>query len=224
MTGDPKAQTYIREAKSRGASDEALRLVLLESGWSERSVRRELAAYYASQFGPGPARPRDPAASSPLDAFLYLLSSGTLISWVSGALVLASGLIDRWLPDPTATGNQPTMDAQGLIYAVAVILVTTPIYLGVMGVIHRRLKLGVSGWSSPPRLWVLSGTLLAGVATILGFVIEFLAKILSGEHTAASVLKALFALALIGGLVAYYVRWLKSSPTEGAPPEAVPTP
>lgn len=224
MTGDPKAQTYIREAKSKGASDEALRLVLVESGWSERNARRELAAYYVSEFGPVPDRGRDPAASNPLDAFLYLLSSGTLISWVSGALVLASGLIDRWIPDPTATGNYQTMDAQGLIYAVAVILVTTPIYLGVMAVLHRRLKLGVSGWASPPRLWVLSGTLLVGVATILGFVIEFLAKTLSGEHTSASILKALFALALIGGLVVYYIRWLKASPTEDASPEVAPAP
>lgn len=223
LTGDPDTQAFIREAKSKGASDETLCLVLVESGWSERNARRELAAFYASEFGTVPPRTRDPAASNPLDAFLYLLSSGTLVSWVSGVLVLASGLIDRWLPDPTFRADPRTFDAQGMIYAVAVILVTSPIYLGVMAVLHRRLRLGVTGWASPPRLWILSGTLLVGVATILGFVIEFLAKTLSGDHTAASVAKALFALALVGGLTVYYIRWLRTTPSNAVAQEATPT-
>jgi len=192
----------LKAAKKAGASDETLIAILKEHGWSDRTAKEELVAFYTQSIGLALPRRKDSQSSDALDGFLYVFASGTLIVWVTAALVLASALIRQTLDAPTYGV------AFELEWGLAALLTAGPIYLGLMIVISKRLRQGTTTMRSTVRQWVLSATLLVGVATILGYVISYMSSLLSGEHSLTAILNLAFALALVGGITAYYVTWL----------------
>ncbi len=213
MVDESDSRSFISLAKRGGVSDETVLLILRERGWNERRAREELVAYYEDSLGIATPVRADAASSNPLDGFLYVFATGTLISWVVATLNLTNTLVDQALPSVREGRGSESGLAGMVVWATATLLVTGPTYLVLMGILHRRLKAGATAWASPVRLWVLSATLLLGVATILGYVIGAIALILGGEPSLASGLKTLVALGLVGGLVAYYLRWLRARGT-----------
>ena len=209
MVNETATGSFISRAKQGGVSDETVLLILRERGWSERRAREELVAFYEGSLGLTTPIRADAPSSNPLDGFLYVFATATLIAWVVSTLNLANDLIDQWFPPASLARNQPTGATEVLVWATATLLVTGPTYLVLMGILHRRLKAGATSWGSPVRLWVLSATLLLGVATIIGYVIGAIALILGGDPSMASGLKTAIALLLVGGLVTYYLRWLR---------------
>ena len=206
MEQDPKV--FIREAKARGADDGTVLLLLAESGCPESDARRALAQFHADALGITLPVYVPPTTSNPLDAFLYLFSGFTLLSWVSSALYIGAVLIDRAFPQSTDRvwfGDIGEM----LIMPLSTIIITAPIYLALMVLLFRRLSEGITGPESEPRQWVISGTLLTGVGTVLTYIIIYVAQILGGEGTVNGFAKTSFAVILVGGLIAFYVHWLR---------------
>ncbi len=195
----------LRAAKAEGASDETLVSILREHGWSERTARKELVDFYTSSTDVNLPKRSDPQSSAPLDAFLYIFSSGTLIIWVTSALMLFSTLIDQTFPDPTASYYG---SGREIVSALAGLLTATPLYVGLMIILFKRLKTGATSFRSPVRLWVLSVSLLVGVGTILGFFIDYLASLLGGTQTLGDTLKLALTVLLVGGLCTFYISWL----------------
>lgn len=206
MALDPAA--FVREAKARGASDETVLVLLTESGCPERDARVAVARYNAETLGIALPPFVQPTATNPLDAFLYVFAGCTLISWVSSALYIISALIDRAFPPPGRVFYEG--EAEFLIFPLATILTTSPIYIALMVLLLQRMHSGVTSAFSKPRQWVISGTLLIGVATILTYVIVFVAAILAGKGTLAGFWKTTSAILLVGGLMTFYIRWLQS--------------
>jgi len=201
----PHVAEVLQAAKAAGASDETLIAILREHGWSDRTARTEVVSFYSQRAGIEIPRRRDSQSSDALDGFLYIFASGTLITWVTASIALFSTLIDQQFP-PTRESYYGT--GSGIVWALASLITTIPLYLGLMLIIFHRLKTGVTTLRSTVRQWVLSGTLLVGVATIIGYVISYLASLLGGEQTTGSSIKAAFALVLVGGISAYYLIWL----------------
>lgn len=209
MSRSEDLERFVEAAKSRGAPDEAVLLVLAEAGWPEREVRRALARYYVSALGPPPSRgPKSGASAHPLDAFLYVVASGSLIAWVSSVLVVVGYSVDRAF-GVVGPGGETAWRIESLLRAVATLIVTAPLYLGLLAVLRSRLRAGITAPNSPPRVWVLSGTLVIGVTTLLGFLVDAIADLLMGESTIASSIKTAISLALVGALTAAYLRWLQ---------------
>ena len=213
MDAPKDGTTFIEEARRAGLPDTTILLLLTDRGWSERRARAELAAYYERTLGLTAPVLKD-RASNPLDGFLYVLSSGTLISWVVAVLETARVIIDDRFPAPDAS-SLGAWEIATVTWSGANILVTAPLYLVLMKILHGRLRAGVTPWNSPIRLWVLSGTLLIGVATIIGYVITAIAQLLGGESAAGSLAKSGVALVVVGALVVYYLLWLRRSGKEG---------
>jgi hypothetical protein len=201
---------WIKAARQAGAADETILLLLKAKGWNDSQARQALAAHYEAELGiEAPAR-KSGVASNPLDGFLYVLFVGILIAWVFAMLGLWGEQVDDWLAASRAAFNRLDFrgprDRSGLASAI----VLTPLVMTLGGLLHRRLRLGVTAYSSGVRLWVISLALLIGVGVIIGFLIALLGSFLTGSPGADFLLNSGFAIALIAAIVVYLVLWLRA--------------
>ena len=90
--------SFIYASKERGAADEFLVALLTRHGWPADDVYAALGEYW--QHATGIALPsRISRGESARDAFLYLLSFGTLATWTTALGSMLFRFIEYWLPD-----------------------------------------------------------------------------------------------------------------------------
>ena len=207
-------QDFIAAAKARALSDEVILGLLSAAGWSPRVAQREITQYYSSTIGLSVPGWEGPKESDPLDGFLYCLALVTLIAWVTSAIFLGNGLIDRYFAAGDNGGWRG--DSDSVVWLLANILVNAPLYLWVMRTLAHRLRAGVTSYASSVRLWVLSATLLLSTGVVLGDIVVALAHVLGGQPLMASLLKYLYAGLVLGGVALFYWRELNAGPKEGA--------
>ena len=207
-------QEFIVAAKARALTDDVIHGLLCDAGWSPRVAQREMTTYYSRTIGLSVPPREGPKESNPLDGFLYCLGLVTLIAWVTSAIFLGNGLIDRTFA-PADNGGWRG-DSGSAVWLLANILVNAPLYFWVVNTLHRRLQAGVTSYGSSVRLWVLSATLLLSTGVVLGDVVVALAEVLGGQPLMASLFKYAYAGLVLGAVALFYWRALVQGSTEGS--------
>src|SRR5579884_733101 len=204
---------FIEAARAHGASDDVLVGLLERRGWPRKEIYRAFGALYERLTGLEiPARGAR-AAESARDAFLYLLSFGTLATWTCGLGSLLFTLIDLQFSDPL---DQRTFDAEpnlAISGAMASIIVAFPIYMFAMRLLIHGVERQPERLESGVRKWLTYIALLIAAGTVIGDLVTFLSHFLRGELTARFVLKVATVFGIAGGVFSYYLLWLER-PTE----------
>ncbi len=199
---------FIDAARAQGVSDDFLADLLERRGWPRKEIYRAFGSLYERLTGIDiPARGSGRLESA-RDAFLYLLSFGTLATWTCGLGSLFFTLIEMRFPDPLAA--QPFQNQNVEISgAMASLIVAYPVYLLAMRFLIRGVREQPEKLDSGVRKWLTYIALLVASATVIGDLITFLSYFLRGELTARFVLKVLTVLLIAGGVLWYYLLWLE---------------
>jgi hypothetical protein len=160
------------------------------------------------------AVPRPRPSLSAREAFQYLVLFGTLYlsSYSLGSLLFQ--FINLALPDPL--WSQAEIDAipEGIRWAVASLVVATPVFLYTARTISRELAGSPLKRISPVRRWLTYLTLAIAVSVIIGDSTNLVYHLLGGEVTARFLLKALTIGSIAGAIFVYYLRDLRRDEKE----------
>ncbi len=202
---------FIEAARAQGASDDLLVDLLERRGWPRKEIHQAFAALYERLTGLElPARGAR-SAESARDAFLYLLSFGTLATWTCGLGSLFFTLIDMNFPDPVAAQRFVNVSF-AISGAMASVIVAFPLYLLTMRLLIRGVESQPEKLDSGVRKWLTYIALLIASATVIGDLVTFLSYFLRGELSIRFVLKVLTVLGIAGGVFWYYLLWLERPP------------
>lgn len=186
---------FTRDALAAGHSREEVANVLRAAGWSASEVSDALAAYADVPFAPPVPRPQ--ATLSARDFFFYTLTFGLMIFGALYLVLLIHALIDRFL------GDEVFRSLYRIRFAMAVLIVTTPLYLWLTFRDRRKLASDPALSRSAIRRWLTYLTLLLAAAVLLGDLISVIYAFLSGDLTLQFLLKAA-VVGLIAGLIFTY--------------------
>ena len=143
-----------------------------------------------------------------LDAFLNLFSLITL-GWMSIAVgIILFQIIDKFL-SPGVVSQLSRFSQGSLKFGVASALIVTPIYLLIIGLLHKNYKKGVLNPQSGVYRWLTYLILLITALNIIGRLIQLIFQLLDGDYTLASILKICVVLLIAGGIFGYYWYDLK---------------
>jgi Domain of unknown function (DUF5671) len=206
---DENLLEFIKAAKSHGIADDTLVGLLKGRGWPQEIIYDGLAAHYENAAGLKiPTRNRSGAAAK--DAFYYLLAFSTLATWTVGFGSLMFLLIENWIADPLAPRSYGYAYADsGFASSIASILVAFPIYLFVMRLITRDIRLDPEKLESPVRKWLTYIALLVAAAVMIGDLVTVLEFFLRGEFTSRFLAKAVTVFVISGAVLWYYLGELK---------------
>ena len=198
---------FLEAARTQGASDEMLANLLERRGWSRKEIYNAFGTLYERLTGlelPGRGAR---SAESARDAFLYLLSFGTLATWAGGLGSLFFTLIDTQFP---VIAPQPYRNfAVEISGSLASIMVAFPIYLLTMRFLLRGVHAQPEKLESGVRKWLTYIALLLASVTVIGDLVTFLSYFLRGDLTTRFVLKSLTVFVIAGGIFWYYLLWLE---------------
>ncbi len=207
MTRDEELLAFIEAAKAQGATDEFLIEMLRAQGWSSDLLYAAFAKHYAARTGLA-VPVRQGIVEGARDAFLHLLSFGTLASWTIALGSLLFDFINRHFPDPVST--RYFEDGYTDTSSLAALLVSFPVYIWVARYILADQERYPEKRESSIRKWLTWLALLIASSVILGDVITFLTYFLRGEISVRFVLKIAVVLAIAGGVFSYYIRSMRA--------------
>jgi hypothetical protein len=199
---------FLEAARTQGASDDLLANLLERHGWSRKEIYNAFGSLYERLTGLElPARGAR-SAESARDAFLYLLSFGTLGAWAGGLGSLFFTLIDAQFPDSIAQQTYRNVGVE-ISGALASVIVAFPIYLLTMRLLLRGVRAQPEKLESGVRKWLTYIALLLASAMVIGDLVTFLSYFLRGDLTTRFVLKVLTVFVIAGGVFWYYLLWLE---------------
>ena len=203
---------FIREALNLGQPRGEIRGALSQADWSDEEVEAALRSYATVDFPIAVPRPR-PSLSA-REAFQYLVLFGTLYL---GAFSLGSLLfqfINLAFPDPLWSQSRIDAIPQAIRWAIASLVVATPVFLYAAGTISREIALSPLKRSSPVRRWLTYLTLAIAAGILIGDSTSLVYNLLGGEVTARFLLKALTIGSIAGTVFVYYLRDLRRDEKE----------
>lgn len=202
-------EEFIEAARAQGASDEFLVAMLERRGWPQKEIYRTFGDLYERLTGiPAPIRRGGPGEAA-RDAFLYLLSFGTLSTWACALGSLFFTLIERWFPDPVVNRLYGNLNTE-LSGEMASLIIAFPIYLFTTRFIIRDVSAHPEKQESAVRKWLTYIALLIAAGVVIGDLITFLAYFLRGELTPRFVFKVITVLLIAGGVFWYYLLSLQN--------------
>lgn len=212
----PETEKFLESAQASGLSQESVAALLQGRGWPRDEAYRVIADHY--EFSNSVAIPTYRRSGSAKDAFLYLLSFGSLATWSIGLGSIAFRLIERWIRDPLApTSYYSYSDGYSqMADALASVIVAFPLYLLVMRYILKQIESHPEKLESPVRKWLSYLALLIAAGIVLGDLITFLTFFLRGELTARFVAKVIVVLVIAAGIFWYYFGSLQKQPSQEA--------
>lgn len=213
MTREDELLAFIEAARAQGASDEFLTSLLRSQGWSSGMVYAAFARYYAARTGTA-VPVRQGIVEGARDAFLHLLSFGTLAAWTVALGAVLFDFINRTFPDAV---ERPWSYPQSIAGNLAAILVAFPVYFWVMRVILADQARYPEKRESDVRKWLTWLAMLIAASVILGDLVTFLNYFLLGELTTRFVAKVAVVLILAGGVLSYYLRSMRLAAGERSP-------
>ena len=204
---------FIDAAKNQGVPDDSLVGLLRARGWPEDAVYEALAAHYQNRTGLEiPVRKRSGAAAR--DAFYYLLAFSTLATWTIGFGSLMFTLIERWIADPLAENSYGYPYANSALALRLPLSSAFPIYLFVMRLIIREVRIDPEKLESGVRKWLTYIALLIATAVMVGDLVTVLAFFLRGEVTSRFLAEAATVIVISGAVLWYYLGELKRHASE----------
>jgi hypothetical protein len=199
-------ESFLRAAKSQGASDEFLVALFKQQGWPEKAVYQALGRFYAEATGQTLPAPKSTLESA-REAFYHLLAFGTLATWIFAIGSIWFELIDTWLPDPAVAYYRPWA-LRNVSWQIAAILVSFPVFVLATRSILADMALSPEKAASGVRRWLTNIALLVAALIFIGDLVTFLAVFLQGDLTSRFIAKSFVVLFLSGGVFLYYTRGL----------------
>lgn len=198
--------SFIAHARSKNMDHQTIRMLLLSSGWKEKDIAAALASETLEMPIPLPSD-----TGSARDAFFLLLAFTTLYSTVISLVILAFTYIGRLFPDPAITDYAygQANDLSSIRWAVAVIVVSFPMFLFLSRILHREFIKKPEKLNSGVRRWLTYLTLFVTSCALIGDGITLLFTLLSGELTLRFFLKVCAVLILSGLPFGYYFSVLR---------------
>lgn len=196
MASSKDLAVFVRDALSAGRSRAEIATVLTQAGWSAQEVAEALDGWADVPFAPPVPRPQPIVTAR--DFFVYALMFGALLFGAGYLVGLLHALIDQLL-DPTGHGA-----ARQIRWAMAVLIVTLPLYLWLAARERRRSAADPAMQRSAIRNWMVSLTLLFAAAVLLGDLVAVIYAFLNGDFTLQFALKALVVAGVAGGIFGYY--------------------
>ncbi len=171
--------SFLKAAKSQGASDEFLVHLLKEQGWPAAEIHASLGRHYAEATGvPVPAAPSRIEAAR--EAFFHLLAFVTLGTWVFSAGSLWFELISAWIPDPTSDRHRDWRWSS-VNWEMAAIIVAFPAFVFATRTILAEMARSPDKAVSPVRRWLTNIALLITALVFIGDLVVFVAWFLQGH-------------------------------------------
>ena len=188
---------FTRDALGAGKSRAEISEILTASGWSASEVKDALNAWADTPFTPPIPRPQ--ATFSARDFFIYALTFGLMFCGAIYLVVLIHALIDLWMDDAIfgITRN--------IRWAMAVLIVTTPLYLWLTVKERGRVLADPALYRSAIRRWLTYLTLLASATVLLGDMIAVIYAFLNGDFTLQFLLKTIVVMVVAGGIFLFYL-------------------
>lgn len=205
MAVNKQLSRFVRDALATGKTRAEISQALTDSGWSRSEVADALDAWAETLFTPPVPRPR--ATVSARDFFIYALTFGVMIFGAIYLVQLFHALIDLWLdPDGYRSSSR-------IRWSMAVLIVTTPVYLWLTVRERRKLALDPALHRSAIRRWLMYVTLLLSAAVMLGDGIAVIYAFLSGDFTLQFCLKAGVVGAVAGLIFLFYLSDIRKGDT-----------
>ena len=199
MAANRELSRFVRDALGAGHAREEIARVLGAAGWSRSEVDGALDAWSETSFTPPIPRPQ--ATVTARDFFVYALTFGVLIVGASYLVVLFHALIDLaydrkefayWMRDT-------------IRWAMAVLIVTVPVYVWLTLRERARLALDPSLYRSAIRKWMTYIALLVAASVLLGDLVGTIYALLNGDITVQFLLKSGSVAVVAGGVFLYYL-------------------
>src|SRR3989344_1780112 len=150
----------------------------------------------------------DKPKTTPKDFFLWAGAMVTLYAGVISFITLLFNYINYSFPDPLRYYSDPY--SSSIPYAMASLIVLTPVFMVLMRIIRRNISADASRGEIWVRRWALFLTVFVAGATIVVDLIVLLTTFLSGESlTAAFMLKVLVVLLVAGAGFMHFLADLR---------------
>ncbi len=198
MAGNRDLAQFVRDALSAGESRVEIAAVLGQAGWSAQEIGAALEGWADVPFAPPVPRPRPVVTAR--DFFVYALMFGVLLFGAGYLVGLLHALIDHFISSEDGGATYR------IRWAMAVLIVTLPLYLWLATRENRRLAADPALARSAIRSWMTYVTLLFAAAVLLGDLVAVIYAFLSGDLTVQFALKALVVAGIAGGIFGYYRR------------------
>ena len=156
----------------------------------------------------------DKPKATPKDFFLWAGAMVTLYAGVISFITLLFNYINYSFPDPLRYYSDPY--SSSIPYAMASLIVLTPVFMVLMRIIRRNISADASRGEIWVRRWALFLTVFVAGATIVVDLIVLLTTFLSGEElTVAFLLKVLVVLLVAGAGFIHFLAdlrgfWIKN--------------
>jgi hypothetical protein len=197
MAVSKELSRFTRDALSAGKSRDEIAAALTASGWSASEVSDALSAWADTPFAPPVPRPQSTVSAR--DFFIYALMFGVLLFGAIHLVLLLNHLIDLAFDDAGYRSSH------GIRWAIAVLVVTAPIYLWLTARERSKLAADPALYRSVIRRWMTYLTLLGASGVLLGDLVSVIYAFLSGDFTLQFLAKALVVGAVSGLIFVYYL-------------------
>lgn len=218
---DEKLIQFVDHAIKQGMDHATIRQLLLSAGWKDKDIADvfctrdlELPIPEPPRVGLAPARSqrRPGVQRKARDAFLHLLTFGSLYIWSTSVILLLLAYVDFAFPDPAWRTSYSQL--QGILsimrFQLAIVIVAFPIYLIMWNFLLREVRRHPETGKGVLRRWLGNLSLFIGAITLSGDVMTLIYFLLEGQLTVRFVLKAAVLFVIAGGLVGYLALTLRS--------------
>lgn len=202
MAASKDLTDFTRDALNAGHNRDEIAAALSDAGWSRRDIDSALAGFAEGPFLPPVPRPRRYLASR--DAFLYALMFLTLGLTAGHLILLLFAMIDLWVPEIGQTAYRGLGAERQIRWAIAVLVLATPLYLWLMRLSDRQDEGGQD--RSVLRKWLTYLALLISAMILLGDSAYVIYRLLAGDATLEFLLKSLTMGVVAAATFAFYLR------------------
>ena len=211
MALNPDLVGFVRESLARGVTRADIEETLIRAGWPRDQVAQALARFADAAGYPIPV-PRPAVSVKPREAFLYAVMFAALFVSAFNLGALAFGVVDLAFPHPEDPPEAITRD--GIRWAVSLLVVASPVFLYVAGVVRRAVRSNPSARASRLRQQLTYVTLFIASCVLIGTVAAVVHNFLDGAVTVRFVLKVLTVGAIAGTAFAYYLQELRDAESD----------
>ncbi len=211
MALNPDLVGFVGESLARGVARPDIEETLIRAGWPRDQVAQALARFADAAGYPIPV-PRPAVSVKPREAFLYAVMFAALFVSAFNLGALAFGVVD--LAFPHAEDPPEAITRDGIRWAVSLLVVASPVFLYVAGVLRRAVRSNPSARASRLRQQLTYVTLFIASCVLIGTVAAVVYNFLDGAVTVRFVLKVLTVGAIAGTAFAYYLRELRDAESD----------